>query len=249
MFKSIFVTALTDVHAYPGKEELGVLRVEVDGKYGERWFRYVQNRTAGALAADSLVMYDGVLIGSAVAATNISSNLKVLRASGSFIDDKVNVDDIIHVVDDAGAAGAAPEGEYSFVTKVQALQVDFSPALTAALTTNDTVNFIKRWSVIAAAAAGAKRTAGIPMASLTAAFCGWIQVRGIYPSADVTAAGTAVAEGDRLRAGTAILEVLPTTAINANSGLDANEIAVAAALQSLASDTVRRKAVVLLQCE
>src|SRR3990170_3381517 len=226
MFKSIFVTALTDVHAYPGKEELGVLRVEVDGKYGERWFRYVQNRTAGALAADSLVMYDGVLIGSAVAATNISSNLKVLRASG-----------------------AAPEGEYSFVTKVQALQVDFSPALTAALTTNDTVNFIKRWSVIAAAAAGAKRTAGIPMASLTAAFCGWIQVRGIYPSADVTAAGTAVAEGDRLRAGTAILEVLPTTAINANSGLDANEIAVAAALQSLASDTVRRKAVVLLQCE
>jgi hypothetical protein len=159
------------------------------------------------------------------------------------------VDDIIHVVDDAGAAGAAPEGEYSFVTKVQALQVDFSPALTAALTTNDTVNFIKRWSVIAAAAAGGKRTAGIPMASLTAAYCGWIQVRGIYPSADVTAAGTAVAEGDRLRAGAAILEVLPTTAINANSGLDANEIAVAAALQSLASDTVRRKAVVLLQCE
>lgn len=247
MFKSIFRTALTDTFAFPGKEELGALRVEHDGKYGERWFRYVQNATGGALAADALVMYDGVFISAVTAAAN-STTTKMLRATGSFVTDGIKVDDIIHVIDDAGGAGAAPEGEVSFVTKVAALSVEFSPALSAALAASDTASFIKRWSILAAAAAAGKRTAGIPMASIAAGYCGWIQTRGIYLNADVVAAGTAVAEGDRLAAGTALLTPMATTAANANSGLDINEVAVATALQSLASDTVRRKAVVMLEC-
>lgn len=247
MFKSIFRTALTDVHAFPGREELGALRVEHDGKYGERWFRYVQNATASSIAADSMTMYDGNFISPVTAAAN-STTTKALRATGSFVTDGIKVDDIIIVIDDAGGAGAAPEGEMSFVTKVAALSVEFSPALSAALAASDTVSFIKRASIIASAAAAGKRAAGIPMAAIAAGYCGWIQTRGIYPSADVVAAGTAVAEGDRLACGTALLTPMATTAANANSGLDINEVAVATALQSLASDTVRRKAVVALEC-
>lgn len=248
MLKSIFRSALTETTLFPGKEELGALRVEHDGKYGERWFRYVQNATAGTLSADTLTMYDGPALSSPVTVAANSTTTKILRATGSFITDGVKVDDIVHVVDDAGGAGAAPEGETSFVTGVQALQVDCSPALTAAPAASDTVNFIKRWSIIAAAAKAGKRCAGIPMADIAAGYCGWIQTRGIHPSANVVAAGTAVAEGDRLAAGTAILTPMATVAANANQADDINEVAVATALQSLASDTVRRKAVVMLEC-
>lgn len=248
--KTICRTALTDTWelAKGHREELGVLREEVDGKYGERWFRAVQNATGGALNKDTLVSYDGVLLSAAVDAAANSGTTFVLRAADSFIADGVKVDDMIIVIDDAGAAGAAPEGEQSFVTGVEALRVDFSPALTAALAANDTVNFIKRWSIIAAAAAHGKRVAGVPMVNIAAGYGGWVQVRGIYPSANVVAAGTAVAEGDRLAAGAALLTPMATTAANANSGVDVNEVAVATALQSLTSDTVRRKAVVMLQC-
>jgi hypothetical protein len=247
MFKSIFRTALTDVHAFPGKEELGVLRVEVDGKYGERWFRYLQNATGSPIAADSFTMYDGNFVSPLTIAN--STTTKVIRASGSFVADGYKVDDILIVIDDAGAAGAAPEGESSFITGVRALELDISPALSAAPAVNDTVSVIKRASIIASAAGAGKRSAGIPMAAIAAGSCGWVQTRGIYPSADVLAAGTAVAEGDRLAAGTAILTVMATVAANANSGVDVNEVAVATALQSLASDTVRRKCVVMLEVQ
>lgn len=250
MFKSIFRTALTETHLYPGREELGVLRAECDGKYGERWFRYVQNRTAGALVADALVQYDGTFIASAVTAVATGSGVSsVARASGSFVDEKVNVDDIIHVLDDAGAAGAAPEGEVSFVTKVEALKLTFSPALTVAIAVGDTVNVIKRFAAMAAAAKAGKRTAGIPVVDLAAGYCGWVQVRGIYLNANIVAAGTAVAEGDRLAAGTAILTPLATVANNASTTDDINDVVVATALQAVSSDTVRRKAVVMLDCQ
>jgi len=247
MFKSIFRTALTDTFAFPGKEELGVLRVEVDGKYGERWFRYVQNATGSSIAADSFTMYDGNFI-SPVTAAN-STTTKVVRASGSFITDGFKVDDILIVIDDNGGSGAAPEGESSFITGVRALELDISPALSAAVMASDTVSAIKRASIIASAAGAGKRSAGIPMAAIAAGYCGWVQTRGIYQSADVLAAGTAVAEGDRLAAGTAILTVMATVAANANVGTDINEVAVATALQSLSSDTVRRKCVVMLEVQ
>jgi len=247
MFKSIFKTQLTDIDAYPGKEELGTLRVECDGKYGERWFRYVQNATGGTLAADSLVMYDGLWLSAVTLTTNTAAN-RLLRASGSFITDNVKVDDIAFIIDDAGAAGAAPEGEKSFVTKVAALYCLVSPNFTAAATVNDTCSFIKRWSVLAAADKAGKRTAGIPMGALLTLCCGWVQTRGIYMTADVTAANTAIAEGDRLRAGTAILEQLATVAANANVADDINQVAVGTALQTLATDTVARKCVVMLEC-
>ena len=243
MLKSVFMDQLTETSLVP-KHQFGTLRVEHDDKFGERWFRYVQNKSGGALVADALTMYDGGIIGAITA--NAGSTLHATRASGSFVTAKVAVGDIIHVIDDGGAAGAAPEGEISYVTGVTALRVDFFPALTAAIANTDTVGFIKRWTLLAAAAKAGKRTAGIPVADIADGYSGWVQTKGIYQSADMVAAGTAVAEGDRLAAGAALLLPLATVANNASVTDDINDVVVATALQTLASDTVRRKAVVML---
>jgi hypothetical protein len=235
--------ALTDTSIIP-KHILGTLRIEQDDKFGERWFRYCQNKSGGSLVADSSVMYDGSALGAVTA--NGGGTTYATRASGSFLTDKVSVGDMIYVVDDAGAAGAAPEGEVSYVTGVTALRVDFLPALTAAIAASDTVSIIKKWALIAAAAKAGKRGAGIPMVDLADGYCGWVQSRGIYPSANVVAAGTALLEGDRLMHGAAILTPAATVANNAATTDDINEVVVATVLQPLTSDTVRRKAVVLL---
>lgn len=249
MFQTVFKTALTDTHAIPGKEQLGALRVEIDGKYGERWFRYVQNDSAGSLAIKSSVMYDGVYKTSAVTAVaSGSSTTTVARATGSFITDGVKVDDMIYVLDDAGGAGAAPEGEMSFVTKVEALKLTFSPAVSAAVGVGDTVDIIKRWNIIASAAKAGKRYAGVLMATIASGYCGWVQVRGIHPKALVVAAGTAIAEGDRLAPGTGILTIMSTVAANANVDTDINEVAVATALRTVTTDTVLRECIVMLEC-
>jgi len=245
--KTIFTGALDRIDSTP-LEELGALRIELDNAYGERWFRYVQNRTSGTLAADSLVMLDGEAISAITAAAN-STNTYALRASGSFVTDKMEVGDMLTVVDDAGAAGAAPEGEYSVITKVAALRVDFSPAISANLAVNDTITFIKRWSVIASAAEICARHCGAVMGALLTESYGWMQTKGIYRGANVVAAGTAIAEGARLVPGTAILVPRGAIAANANDGTDIAEVTIARALQSLASDTVRRKCIVDLQCE
>lgn len=236
MQKSFFRTQLTDVNTTP-YEELGVLRRELGSPYGERLFRYVHNGTGGTLTADEIVAWEG-LLGSAVTNTGTGTTYAT-RASGSFVTDGVASGNFIVVIDDAGAAGAAPEGEYSVVTKVSALRVDFSPAISTALANADTVNFIRPWRIIAGAA-GQDRTkvAGIPMADIAAGSYGWIQVRGLYPSANVVAAGTAIAAAVNLQATTAIL-VATTDAYDP----------IAIAMQTLSSDTVRRKAIVKLWCE
>jgi hypothetical protein len=246
-FKTIFKTALTDVDS-PSKEELGVLRVEHDSKFGERWFRYVQNRSGGALNADALVMLDGNAI-APITVVDTSGATFALRGSGSFITAKMSPGDILVVVDDQGAAGAAPEGEISYITRVQALRVDFLPALSAILTAGDTISFIKRWSIIAAAAEICGRHVGIPMANIADGSCGWMQTKGIHPSANVVGAGTAIVEGARLGVGAALLTPLPAIANNAGVANDINEVTVARALQALTTDTVKRKIVVDLQGE
>jgi hypothetical protein len=246
--KTVFGSALTETWLVTKmRDQIGIIRREFDYKLGERWFRCVQNRSGGSLAADTLVMYDGTMT-TAVANTGTGTTYAT-RASGSWITDKALPGDIVHVVDDAGAAGAAPEGETSYLTKVAALRIDFLPALTVALANADTVGIIKPFSIIAAAAKAGKRVAGVPMADIADGYCGWVQCRGIHMKANVFAAGTALAEGDRLAAGAALLALMATVANNASTTDDINEVAVATALQNLASDTVRRKAVVMLDCQ
>src|SRR3990167_3727278 len=104
--KDVFGTALTDVTS-TDVEGLGQLRVESDPVLGDRVFRWVANRSGGTLAADSIAGYESVSTGSAfTAGTNTDKSLIV----GTFTAGLFN-GMYARVLDDAGAAGAAPEGE------------------------------------------------------------------------------------------------------------------------------------------
>lgn len=250
MIKTVFGTKLTAVDTTP-KEEVGVKRIEWDPKFGERIFRYVRNKSGGALNAKDVVSWETEL-GTAVAAS-AGSTTSVSRAAGSFVTDGVRVNDFMTVIDDAGAAGAAPEGERSFVTDVEALTLTFSPALTAAIVASDTVNFHRPFHIVASAANDGRGTvAGVPMANIADGSYGWIQTQGIYDGVVCVAAGTAIAKGAPLYPGTKLLTTVgPALTEGAPNVLtvDTNYASIATAMLSVASDTVLREVVARLMCE
>jgi hypothetical protein len=270
--KTIFATRLNDVSATQQEVPLGCLRIEPDDKepitgdpqnifaaipgflYRERQFRYMKNGSGGTLSKDALVQFDFSTLADVTATTN-TNPLLVLRASGSFITDGWKAGDMLMVIDDAGAAGAAPEGEIATVSNVAALTLTLAVALTAAVTLNDTVRCIRQGELRASTATlGNQRRygVGIPMADIPTLQYGWIQIAGIYPTANCVAAGTAVLEGASLYAGTALLTtvggVLTEGTPNVFTAGTTYE-PVATALQSASSDTVRRKIAVLLKGE
>jgi len=268
--KTLFATQLTDHQTTQQEFPLGCKRNMPDDKeppsgdagssavnvagylYRERIFRYVQNISGGALVKDALVQADGLVV--AAVSASAGTTTTVTRASGSFVSDLVKVGDIIGVLDDAGAAGAAPEGEIAVVTKVTALVVTFAPALTAAIAASDTVEFHRPWTIKASVAGETLPglLVGIPMVDIANGEFGWIQTRGSYPNANVVAAGTAVAKLTPLYSGTALLTpVGPALTEGTPNILIAGKsyAGVAWAVQGLSSDTVRRKALVFLHGE
>ena len=267
-YKYLFPTQINDVSTVQKEVPLGCLRIEPDDKeplsgdsasvfatmagflYRERRFRYIQNISGGTLNKDSLVMADDLIVGTVTMTTNTVTNLLV-RASGSFVTDGIKPGDLAYILDDAGAAGAAPEGEMGIVLTVTALTITLQTALTAAVTASDTVNFIRPWTIKASAAGqqGTNRLLGIPCANIASGSYGWIQVWGMYPTADIVAAGTAITSGGALYTGTGLLTpVAPTLTEGTPNVLTAtqNYNPAAEAIHAVTSDTVRRKAMVFL---
>lgn len=269
--KNIFATRLMDVDSTQKEFPLGCLRIEPDDKepitgdpqniftaipgflHRERVFRYVKNGSGGTLSKDTLVQYDFSTLADVTAAANAVVT-SIVRSSGSFITDGWKVGDMVMVQDDAGAAGAAPEGEIAIVTNVTALTVTVGVGFTAAVTTSDVVRVIRTWEIRASTVALGmqRRYVGIPMQDIPTLNYGWIQVAGIYPTATIVAAGTTVAEGAPLYAGVSLLTtlggVLTEGTPNVFTAATSYE-SVAIAIQSASSDTVRRKIAVLLKGE
>lgn len=265
--KTLFATRKNDVNASIREFPLGCLRIEIDDKepittdpesifpnmtgylWRERRFRYVQNVSGGTLAKDSLV--SGGDQGVASVTTNGGSTTTATRETGSFITDGVQVGDVIAVDDDAGGAGAAPEGEISVVTAVEPTKVTFAPALTTAIASGDIVAFSRPWTIKAATAGVGlpHQLVGIPVADIPNGQFGWIQVYGLYPNANVVAAGTAIFRNDALYAGNGVLTpVAPALTVGTPDSLRAgvSYVPVAFAVQGVRADTARRKAMVFL---
>lgn len=233
--QTLFGTALGDTGTTP-KERLGATRVEVDDTYGIRVFQYCFNISGSTIAEGDSAMFEGSIL--ADVSLSDGSTTTAVRSSGSFVTDGIKPGDIIMCVDDAGAAGAAPEQEYSIVTGVVALQVDFSPALTVALASSDKVAFFRRYSVKASAdATGAPEYAGVAMAAVVTLGYGWFQIGGIHPAAKLVAS-TAFAEGALLKPGASVLDALSDT-------VDVGEC-VGVVLVAIQSDAVRNRTVVKL---
>ena len=233
--KTMFATALTD-HTTTPKEELGSLRVEIDQTYGPRVFQYDFNISASTISEGDSAMFEGSL-GSDVTLSDGSTTTAV-RSSGSFVTLGVKPGDILVCVDDNGGAGAAPEQEYSIVTGVVALQVDFSPALTVALAASDLVNFLRRYAVkVSADPCGAPEYAGVAMSDVATLEYGWFQVGGIHPAVKVVAS-TAYLEGALMKPGAGVLAALEDA--------ESNGECVGVVLVAIQSDAVRNRTVVKL---
>lgn len=173
-------------------------------KFGAmRLFTYRQNVkgsafAAGDLASRLLEVETNITAGSTTSATGTWNGA----------DDHIGALFIVH--DDAGGAGAAPEGEAAIVSANTATVVTLDPnvPLSTSLAANDDVTILSPGLVNSAANDPNFRVCGIAMAAVADNGYGWFQFQGIHPAAKHAA--SSFISGDALKAGTAVVETFGT---------------------------------------
>lgn len=217
-------------------EAPGTVRYTYDSVFGLRGFKYVRfDQSGGATAGQLQSKRANVAIGNITSGTTTSITTAGLTAD-------ILVGGILVCTDDAGAAGAAPEGEKALVTANTAtlVEIDANDAFSVAPAANDDFEVILPWAVDDSAdgdAAGIVE--GVVMASQDQYDWGWVQFRGINPNVDAIAAGTALVKDESVVAGAALVT---------DGAADAVDLRIGRLLVELKSDTVLRKACVDLYC-
>lgn len=217
-------------------EKLGAVRWDLSDTFGLRGFQYVRFFQSGTVAAGALQSY-----AANVAVSNITSGTTTsITTSGLTAD--IYVGGLLRCLDDAGAAGAAPEGEVGRIIKntTTVITIHADDAFTVSPAVNDDFEIILPWAVNNSASGDeCAQVAGVVMTSQAQYNYGWVQFYGLYPTATIVAAGTAVPVNESLIAGTALLTDGAGAAIDQRVAYNAS---------SVSSDTVLRKAVVFMNC-
>ena len=143
--------------------------------YGGAYFAFVCNRSGGTLAQGALAKWQQTTITNIDSGAVNSITKAAAFAAGEF------VGDLLICTDDAGAAGAAPEGEARFITKNTAAIITVQPDFSAAPAAND--DFIIRTnSKVIASAVGDTRAeiAGVVVNpdGIADDFWGWVLTQG-----------------------------------------------------------------------
>lgn len=162
-----------------------------------------------------------------------TGTVNTLEDGSAFVADE-EVGNILYILDDQGAAGAAPEGEWAVVVKNTADVLTFQPAMTAATISSDTALLVRAngHSTIGAIGATKFTTRGVVMApSLADNYWGWFCRKGFVEAA-IVAAGTTVS----ITAGM----IVTTGGLLTNSSTSALSLMVARALSAYTTDTVKR---------
>jgi hypothetical protein len=92
---------------------------------------------------------------------------------------------VLHVTDDGGGAGAAPEGEYGIITANTTTLITFTPALSAGIANTDTVTVSHPFLGQQGAATSGMAVIGLCLATLAAGEYGFALRKGFYPAAEV----------------------------------------------------------------
>jgi hypothetical protein len=205
--KGIVPVGHSDVHAdhiaTNRQHAGGTYSFMLDG-YGPRLFRYGQNRSGSNTAQGELAARYGTNAGTAVNDVTSGSTTDFGQADGWV--SGIHEGAIALVDDDAGAAGAAPEGETSIVISNTTTTVTCDPDLpfSAAVATGDDVTLLGTWGTQDSAAADISFSVyGIVMATdgLADFYFGWYQSWGMTPGVRYTTA--AITANAALKAGTA----------------------------------------------
>lgn len=233
--RTVWNTTL-DASDTTAKEQKGAVRWTYDPLFGIRGFTYVRFDQSGGGDANQLVSYRGL-----ISVDNITSGTTTtLTTSGLTAD--ILADGFIRCLDDAGGAGAAPEGETAKIVKntTTVITIDSNDAFSVSPAANDDFRVELPWAVVDSAAGDiASRVAGICLVAQDQYDYGWVQFCGRHPGAAIVAAGTAVTAGKSLIADTNVLT---------NGSTSAAELRVAYALHGASSDTVLRTLPVDLFC-
>lgn len=174
-----------------------------------------------------------------LAVTQDEGSTGVTDTVGTFTDEAAFVEgeevgNLLYILDDAGAAGAAPEGEWAVVIKNDADTLFLQPDLTTAPAVGDTGVLMRNNGAVTIGAIGNTKyfTAGVTMAASVADNeWGWFLRKGLVEAA-IVAAGTTVS----ITAGM----IVTTGGLLTNSSTSALSLMVARALSAYTTDTVKR---------
>jgi len=217
-------------------EKKGSVRWENHPTWGLRGFKYCRIDQSGGMTAGQVCSQ----LANVSVANITSGTTTVITTTGLTAD--IYVDGLLYCIDDAGAAGAAPEGELGRIVAntTTTITVDTNDAFSVAPAANDDFNIQLPWAVDDSADGDAAWIVqGVVMAAQDQYDYGWVQFYGVHPAVPVVAAGTALPVNESLVADAAVL--------NDGAG-DAIELRVGTVRFPVASDQVVRKAVVFLFC-
>lgn len=178
--------------------------------YGDCWFRWVCNRTGSDKVQGDLVKFY------TKSTSNIDSGAVNRINKAAEWEDEEEVGNMVYILDNADAAGAAPEGQNRYIVKNTAgiLYVQYN--FTVAPAVNDDVE-IRSNCMIVPAAIGDDRSqvAGVVISpdGIPDNYWGWVGVHGIFPA--LVVAATAITAGQRL--------IADTSRLNAAAGPNAFE--------------------------
>jgi hypothetical protein len=216
------------------KETLGAVREDYSTAFGHRRFQYVRFHVAATAGIPysylAPVSVANILSGTTTSITTTGLTADIYKGA------------LLRCTDDAGAAGAAPEGEIALITDntTAVITIDSNDAFSVAPAVNDDFHILVPFAVIAAASGDTNaKVAGVAMTSHAQYNYGWVQFQGLHPSVVCVAAGTAVTAEKAVIASTACVTVGSSSAV---------ELRVGYTPTGISSDTVARILPVSLFC-
>jgi hypothetical protein len=218
------------------KESPGSVRTVVDPVFGYRQFEYVQFSYAAA-AGEWVSKVGVVALASAASGTTTSVTTTGLTANAYQYG-------LLRCKDDAGAAGAAPEGEIARIIEnsTTVIYVNAADAFSVAPAVGDAFDIILPHRVEQMTSGDmAVDVRGVSMVTQTTDYWGWAQFYGLCPIAKVVAAGTVVTGPKGVIAGsTGLATVSSTSAESAMIGF--------LPTTSIATDQVLRTGLIHIAC-
>lgn len=215
------------------KEQLGTKRYDWHPIYGTRIFKYVKF-TQSVAAGEPVKIADPVAL---TATAGSTTTVTVAIASDGLYNGY-----ILSVFDDAGGAGAAPEGQVARIKKstTSGIEIEEDDAFSVAVAVNDVVHVSAPWAVARTAGGeSAGAVEGVAIADQAASDYGWVQFSGDHPAVLAVAAGTALVEGASVISGARLVTEV---------GLATLDQVMGRVVHGLQSDTVLRTAVIKLCC-
>jgi hypothetical protein len=156
------------------------------------WWEVIYYRATGTVNEGELVAEYQLSIANIDGGTTTTAT----EAAGFPATANLLVGGVIHCDDDAGGAGAAPEGESSIIIASTTNMVTFTPAMTAALAANDEISIHHPYLGVQAGAASGAAIIGLCLATLTVGQYGFALRKGMYPNAEfVTTDAVAIGSG------------------------------------------------------